>query len=136
MTFICPARARISGSSLRHAGPQTRQRAQSPGHRRRGRGPTTSWYDALLDSSAGGAQRIVDPILLLVDLDLAGPTDLEHSDTATQLGEAPLEFALLILSGGAVDGDADLFSTNTNTVQRQGGDGIAVEIFTSSGTIT
>ena len=67
--------------------------------------------------------------LLLVDLDLAGPTDLEHSDTTTQLGEALLELALLVLRGGARDGDADLFSTNTNTVQHQGGDGIAVDIF-------
>ena len=99
-------------------------------------GQTTSWYDTFLDSSVSGAQSTIDLILLLIGLDLAGPTDLEHSDTTTQLGEVPLELVLLVLRGGAIDGDADLFSTNTNTVQHQGGDGIAVDIFTSSGMIT
>src|SRR4029077_5823528 len=47
--------------------------------------------DALLESSTGGLQRVLDAVLLLLHLGLGGRTDLDDGDTARQLREALLE---------------------------------------------
>mmetsp|Transcript_2692 Transcript_2692/g.7266 ORF Transcript_2692/g.7266 Transcript_2692/m.7266 type:complete len:512 (-) Transcript_2692:54-1589(-) len=63
--------------------------------------------DALLECSLRGAERVVEPVLHLVDLHLRGATDLDDSDTAGELCQALLELVLLVLRGGALDGVAD-----------------------------
>mmetsp|Transcript_95080 Transcript_95080/g.268669 ORF Transcript_95080/g.268669 Transcript_95080/m.268669 type:complete len:292 (+) Transcript_95080:189-1064(+) len=63
--------------------------------------------DALLERSLRGAERIVEPVLHLVDLHLRGATDLDDSDTAGELCQALLELVLLVLGGGELDGVPD-----------------------------
>ena len=46
---------------------------------------------ALLDARAGRRQRVLDAVLLLLQLDLGGRADLEHRDAAGELGEPLLE---------------------------------------------
>ena len=47
--------------------------------------------EALLDGRAGRRERILDAVLLLLELDLGGRADLDDGDAAGQLGEALLE---------------------------------------------
>mmetsp|Transcript_14238 Transcript_14238/g.36806 ORF Transcript_14238/g.36806 Transcript_14238/m.36806 type:complete len:512 (-) Transcript_14238:54-1589(-) len=63
--------------------------------------------DALLECSLRGAERVVEPVLHLVDLHLRGATDLDDSDTAGELCQALLELILLVLGGGELDGVPD-----------------------------
>ncbi len=47
--------------------------------------------EALLDGRAGRRERILDAVLLLLELDLGGRADLDDGDATGQLGEALLE---------------------------------------------
>ena len=47
--------------------------------------------EALLDGRAGRRERVLDAVLLLLELDLGGRADLDDGDAAGQLGEALLE---------------------------------------------
>src|SRR5207237_2636337 len=47
--------------------------------------------DALLEGRAGGLQRVLDAVLLLLHLGLGRSADLDDRDAARQLGEALLE---------------------------------------------
>mmetsp|Transcript_139784 Transcript_139784/g.197962 ORF Transcript_139784/g.197962 Transcript_139784/m.197962 type:complete len:593 (-) Transcript_139784:4-1782(-) len=55
-------------------------------------------HDALLHGSAGRVQCVRDAVLLLADLHLRGATNLDHSDTARELGEALAQLLLLVLA--------------------------------------
>src|SRR3546814_2572642 len=54
--------------------------------------------DALFDRGAGGMQRIVDPVFLLLDLDFGRTADADHRDTAGKLGEPFLQLLAVIRS--------------------------------------
>ena len=64
--------------------------------------------DALLDRRAGGRERILDAVLLLLELDLGRRTDLDDGDAAGQLGEALLELLAVVVRGGLLDLRLDL----------------------------
>ncbi|PRD36849.1 UNVERIFIED_CONTAM: hypothetical protein NCL1_07485 [Trichonephila clavipes] len=64
--------------------------------------------DTGLDSGAGGVQGVIDAILLFLQLDFGGGTDLDHGHAAGQLGHAFLQLFLVVVAGGVLDLDADL----------------------------
>src|SRR5205085_2521696 len=68
---------------------------------------TAARHDALFDSCARGVQRVLDAGLLLFHLDFGGCTDLDHGNTADELGEALLELLAVVVAGGVVDLLAD-----------------------------
>src|SRR6185295_9644923 len=59
--------------------------------------------DALLEGRPGGLQRVLDAMLLLLDLDLGRRTDLHDRDAARQLGEALLELLAVEVGVGVLD---------------------------------
>ena len=71
-------------------------------------GDATAGDDALLDGGLGGADRVLDAVLLLLELDLGGRADLEHGDAAGQLGQALLELLAVVVGVGVVDLVLDL----------------------------
>ena len=64
--------------------------------------------EALLDRRAGRRERILDAVLLLLELDLGGRADLDDGDAAGQLGEALLELLAVVVGGGVLDLGLDL----------------------------
>src|SRR6185503_11924037 len=48
-------------------------------------------HDALLEGRAGGLQRVLDAMLLLLHLGLGGSANLDHRDAAGQLGQPLLQ---------------------------------------------
>ena len=66
--------------------------------------------DALLDGRAGRRERVLDAVLLLLELDLGGRADLDDGDAAGQLGEALLELLPVVVGGGLLDLGLDLAS--------------------------
>ena len=64
--------------------------------------------DALLDGRAGRRERILDAVLLLLELDLGGRADLDDGHAARQLGEALLELLAVVVGGGVLDLGLDL----------------------------
>ena len=48
-------------------------------------------HDALLDRGAGRVERVVDAVLLLLDLDLGRAADADHRDAAGELGQPLLQ---------------------------------------------
>ena len=65
-------------------------------------------HDALLDRGLGGLHRVLDAVLLLLQLDLGGRADLDHGDAAGQLGEPLLELLAVVVRVGLVDLALDL----------------------------
>ena len=65
-------------------------------------------HDALLEGGAGGLQRVFDAMLLLLHLGLGGCADLDHGNTASQLGEALLELLAIEIGVGVFDLVLDL----------------------------
>src|SRR5262245_65689987 len=65
-------------------------------------------HDALFDGSAGGVERVLDPVLLLLDLDLGGAADADHRDAARELGEPLLQLLTVVVRGGLLDLRLDL----------------------------
>ena len=59
--------------------------------------------DALFERGAGGLQRVLDAVLLLLHLGLGGGADLDDGDTAGQLGEALLELLAVEVGVGVLD---------------------------------
>ena len=53
-------------------------------------------------------QRIVDAVLLLLDLDLGGTADADHRDAAGELGEALLQLLAVVVGGRLLDLRLDL----------------------------
>src|SRR5205823_13980391 len=64
--------------------------------------------DALLEGSAGGLQRVLDAMLLLLHLGLSRRADLHDSDAARELREALLELLAIEVRVGVLDLGLDL----------------------------
>jgi len=65
-------------------------------------------HDAFLDRGAGGVERVLDAVLLLLDLDLGRAADADHRDAARELGETLLQLLAVIVGGGLLDLRLDL----------------------------
>ncbi len=59
--------------------------------------------DAFLDRSAGRIQRVVDAVLLVLHLDLGRAADLDHRNTAGELGKPLLQLLLVIIGRRVFD---------------------------------
>ena len=68
----------------------------------------TTGDDALLDRGLGGLHRVLDAVLLLLELHLGGRTDLDDRHAAGQLRETLLELLAVVVGVGVVDLGADL----------------------------
>src|SRR5665647_2150893 len=64
--------------------------------------------DALFDGRASRRDGVLDTVLLLLELNLGVRADLDHADTAGQLGEALLELLAVPVRVGALDLALDL----------------------------
>jgi len=64
--------------------------------------------DAFLDRGAGGVQRVVDTVFLLLDLDFRGAADADHRDAASELGETLLQLLAVIVRRRLLDLALDL----------------------------
>src|SRR3989344_5314421 len=64
--------------------------------------------DSFLDRRGGRVERVVDAVLLLLDLDLGRAADTDHRDTARELGEPPLKLLAVVVAGRGLDLLADL----------------------------
>src|SRR3712207_9251931 len=65
-------------------------------------------HDALLEGRAGGLQRVLDAVLLLLHLRLGGRADLHDGDAARQLREALLELLAVEVGVRVLDLRLDL----------------------------
>ena len=65
-------------------------------------------HDAFLDRGAGGVERVLDAVLLLLDLDLGGAADADHRDAAGELGQPLLQLLAVVVGGGLLDLRLDL----------------------------
>ena len=59
--------------------------------------------DALLDRGPGRGHGVLDPVLLLLELDLGGRADLDHADAAGELGDPLLQLLAVPVGVGALD---------------------------------
>ena len=64
---------------------------------------TTARDDAFFDGCTRGVQRVFDARLLLLHLDLGGRANLDHGNTAGQLGHALLQLLAIVVRGGLFD---------------------------------
>jgi hypothetical protein len=64
-------------------------------------GGTATGHDAFFEGSAGGGHCIFDAVLLFLQFNLGGCTDLDDTDAAGQLGQALLELFLVPVGVGA-----------------------------------
>ena len=71
-------------------------------------GGAAAGHDALLDGGPGGGERVLDAVLLLLELHLGGGADLDHGHAAGQLGQALLELLAVPVRVGVVDLALDL----------------------------
>src|SRR6202022_2956546 len=60
-------------------------------------------HDAFLDRSAGGVERVLDAVLLLLDLDFGRAADADHRDAARELRETLLQLLAVVVRGGLLD---------------------------------
>ena len=67
-------------------------------------------HDAFLDRGAGGVERVLDAILLFLDLDLGGAADADHRDAAGEFGQPLLQLLAVIVGGGLFDLRLDLLT--------------------------
>ena len=71
-------------------------------------GDAASRNDAFLDGRAGRRHRVLDPVLLLLELDLGGRADLDQSDAAGQPGQPLLQLLPVVVRLAALDLGPDL----------------------------
>src|SRR5699024_2259223 len=64
--------------------------------------------DALVDRGLGVADRVLDAVLALLELDLGGRTRADDGDAAGELGEALLELLAIVVRIGVLDLGTDL----------------------------
>ena len=77
----------------------------------------TAGDEALLDGRTGRRERILDAVLLLLELDLGGRADLDDGDATGQLGEALLELLPVVVRGGVLDLRLDLAHAGLDLVR-------------------
>ena len=78
-------------------------------------------HDALFDRGAGGAERVLDAVLLLLQLGLGGGADLDDGHAAGQLGQPLLELLAVVVRGGVLDLGLDLASCAPGSRPRRRG---------------
>src|SRR5207244_10241255 len=71
---------------------------------------------ALLDARAGRRERVLDAMLLLLELDLGGRADLDDGDAAGELGETLLQLLLVEVAGGLFDLRLDLLDAGQDLI--------------------
>src|SRR5208282_3582413 len=71
-------------------------------------GRTAAGDDTLLDRGARRVHRVVDPVLLLLYLDLGRAADPDHRDPAGELGKPLLQLLAVIIRGRLLDLLTDL----------------------------
>ena len=76
--------------------------------------------EALLDRRAGGRERVLDAVLLFLELDLSGRADLDHRHAAGQLGQPLLQLLAVVVGGGVLDLSLDLGHAALDRVSRAG----------------
>ena len=59
--------------------------------------------DALFDGGLGGRHRVLDAVLLLLELDLGGRADLDDRNAAGQLGQPLLQLLAVPVGVGVLD---------------------------------
>ena len=79
----------------------------------------TAGHDAFFHGSAGGVQRVFHASLLFLHLDFGGGADLDHGNTAGQLGHALLQLLTVVVAGGFLDLDADLLDARFDVGSRR-----------------
>src|SRR3954449_1453989 len=77
-------------------------------------------HDALLEGRAGGLQRVLDAVLLLLHLRLGGRADLHDGDAAGELGEALLELLAVEVRVRGLDLRLDLVDAALDGVRVTG----------------
>src|SRR5437764_1150697 len=77
---------------------------------------TAARHDALLEGRAGGLERVLDAVLLLLHLGLGGGANLHDRDTAGQLREALLELLAIEVRVGVLDLGLDLVDATLDGV--------------------
>src|SRR5215813_3589215 len=65
-------------------------------------------HDPFLDRGAGGVERVLDPVLLLLHLDLGGAPDANHRHAARKLGQPLLQLLAVVVRRGLLDLRLDL----------------------------
>src|SRR4029077_4506802 len=76
----------------------------------------TAGDHALFDARAGGRERVLDAVLLLLELHLSGRADLDDGDAAGELRETLLELLLVEVAGGLLDLSLDLLHAGHDLV--------------------
>src|SRR3954452_14091436 len=69
---------------------------------------TAAGHDAFLDCSAGGVQRVLNPSLLFFHLGLGSSADVDHGDSAGELGQPLLQLLAIVVAGALVYRGLDL----------------------------
>ena len=81
------------------------------GRARPDQGHAAAGDDAFFNCSAGSVQRIFAASLLFLHLDFGGCANLDHGNTACQLGNAFLQFFAVVVAGSFFDLLLDLLDT-------------------------
>src|SRR5690606_33159538 len=68
-------------------------------------------YHAFLNSCAGSVQGVFNAGFLLFHFDFGTGTDLDHGNTASQLGQTLLQLLFVVVGGSVFDLLADLRNT-------------------------
>ena len=76
--------------------------------------------DAFLDRGAGGVQRVLDAVLLLLHLDLGRAADPDHRDAAGELGQTLLQLLAVVVRGGLLDLRLDLLDARLDVLPLAG----------------
>lgn len=76
--------------------------------------------DSLFKGTSSGHNGVIESVLDLLDLDLGGPSDLDDSDSSTELGLSLLELLLVILRSGQVHLLSDLIDSSLDNLSVSG----------------
>src|SRR5204862_7171481 len=73
-----------------------------------------AWHDAFLHGGTGRVEGVLDPILLLLDLDLGRAADANDRDATGELGQTLLQLLAVVVRGGLLDLRLDLADAGFN----------------------